>query len=211
MQTIKKIWSKRWVKVLTIFFGFFFVLYLFRNTILHKMGTYLVAEDPLEQTDMCFVLGGLSYERGLEAYHVYQQFPQQKFATTGANYPTQLMALDTVIMEANLTRHMMLGKGIPAENVTPLLMGTSTMEESEGILKFCQENHFTRITILSSAFHLRRVKNVFEEKFADAGIEVRYHGSTSSDFSPENWWKDEEGLITTNNEYIKLLYYAIKY
>jgi hypothetical protein len=31
------------------------------------------------------------------------------------------------------------------------------------------------------------------------------------DYDPERWWDTEEGLLMVNNEYVKLLYYALKY
>jgi hypothetical protein len=52
---------------------------------------------------------------------------------------------------------------------------------------------------------------VFEDKFKEAGIKVNFHGATSAEYDPTNWWKNEEGLIMTNNELVKLLYYFIKY
>ena len=52
---------------------------------------------------------------------------------------------------------------------------------------------------------------VFEDKFDDAGIKINFHGAAPLDYSQDNWWKNEEGMIMTNNELVKILYYAIKY
>lgn len=123
----------------------------------------------------------------------------------------QIQALDTVMTEAELTGHLLRKKGVPAELVHPLSIGTSTMEESEGILKYCQEHQLTDITVVSSMLHLRRVRRVFEEKFAAEGIHVHFHGSNAQEFNANNWWTNEEGLIMGQNELVKLLYYAIKY
>jgi hypothetical protein len=101
---MRTLWSKRWFKILTIFMSIMIVLFLFRNKILRGMGNYLVAVDPLEQTEMCFVLGGNSYERGISAIKVYEKFPQQKFAASGGNYPYQILCLDTMMFEAELTK-----------------------------------------------------------------------------------------------------------
>lgn len=208
---MRTLWSKRWFKILTIFMSIMIVLFLFRNKILRGMGNYLVAVDPLEQTEMCFVLGGNSYERGISAIKVYEKFPQQKFAASGGNYPYQILCLDTMMFEAELTKHWMVSQGVPESQIDTLTSAHSTMDESNEILAFCQNHGFKKITVISSSFHMRRVRWVFEDKFEDAGIDVVFHGAASVDYDQNNWWQNEEGLIMANNEFVKLLYYAVKY
>lgn len=204
-------WQKKWVKALVILSVLFLVLFLFRNPILRGVGSYLVSDNPLEQTDAICVLGGNSFERGLEGAAVYAQFPGTKVIATGGNFPLQIQALDTVMTEAQLTRLVMAKRGVPDSMIVTLNSATSTMEESEEILEYCKQHQLKKITLISSTFHLRRIRWVFEEKFAEAGIKIRLHGATDKEFDSENWWKNEQGLITTNNEYIKLMYYFVKY
>jgi uncharacterized SAM-binding protein YcdF (DUF218 family) len=208
---MKNLWSKRWFKILSIFIVLLVTLFLFRNPILHGIGNWLVDGDELEKTEACFVLGGNSYERGLAGVAVYEKFPDQKFVATGGNYPYQILCLDTTMFEAELTRHFMIKKGVPADQVAALTNAHSTMEESDEILQYCKDHSLKKITVISSSFHLRRVRRVFEEKFQDAGISICFHGATSVEYDQTNWWKNEEGLIMTNNEIVKLIYYAIKY
>jgi uncharacterized SAM-binding protein YcdF (DUF218 family) len=166
---------------------------------------------PAAQTQMCFVLGGNSYERGLSAVELWREFPQQKFITTGGNYPYQIMCLDTMMLECELTRHWMIHNGVPAAAIDTLASAHSTQDESNEILEWCKSNNVNSITVISSAFHMRRVRMVFADKFEDAGIQVNYHGATAIDYTDSNWWKNEEGLIMTNNELVKLIYYLFKY
>jgi len=204
-------WQKKWVKALVIVSVLFLILFLFRNPILRGLGSYLVSDNPLEQTDAICVLGGNSFERGLEGAAVYQQFPGTPVIATGGNFPLQIQALDTIMTEAQLTRLVLEKHGVPDSMIITLNGSTSTMEESDEILAYCQQHNLKKLTLISSTFHLRRMRWVFEEKFEKAGIEVRLHGATDKEFDAENWWKNEQGLITTNNEYIKLLYYILKY
>jgi uncharacterized SAM-binding protein YcdF (DUF218 family) len=208
---MKKFWGKKWVKVCSVFLVIFLLLFAFRNRILHGIGNWLVKSDELILTDACFVLGGNSYERGLAAVVVYEKFPDQQFVATGGNYPYQILCLDTSMFEAELTKHMMVSKGVPSTQVAILTSAHSTMEESEEILSYCKTNNLTDVTVISSSFHLRRVRWVFEEKFESAGIRVHFHGATAIEYDESNWWQNEEGLIMTNNEIVKLFYYLIKY
>jgi uncharacterized SAM-binding protein YcdF (DUF218 family) len=208
---MKKLWSKRWFRFCSIFLIFIFGLFIFRNNILRGVGNWLVSEDPLQETQAAFILGGNSFERGMEAVRMAKELPQQKFVCTGGNYPLQIRALDTLMFEAELTRHLMAKNGVARERIEILTNSRSTMDESFEILKYCQDHSINKITVVSSSFHLRRVRWVFEDKFEEAGITVLFHGSDPDEYNSENWWKNEEGLIMANNELVKLLYYAIKY
>ncbi len=73
------------------------------------------------------------------------------------------------------------------------------------------EKGYHNITLVSSSFHLRRMRWVFEEKFRIKGITTYFHGAVDSEFDKNNWWKNESSLITCNNEYVKLVYYLFKY
>ena len=187
------------------------VLGLSINRIFRGVGSWLSATDNPEPTAMCFVLGGNSYERGIAATELFKQFPLQKFMATGGNYPYQILCLDTTMLECELTRHFMISRGVPAEQVDTLSSAHSTMDESNEILQWCKANDAKFITVISSSCHMRRVRMVFEDKFDDAGIKINFHGAAPLDYSQDNWWKNEEGMIMTNNELVKILYYAIKY
>lgn len=175
------------------------------------IGRWLNATDSPEETEMCFVLGGNSFERGLSAVELWRKFPQQKFITTGGNYPYQIMCLDTMMLECELTRHWMISNGVPALAIDTLSSAHSTRDESDEILRWCAAHNAKRITVISSAFHMRRVRMVFEDKFEDAGISINFHGATAIDYDDHNWWQNEEGLIMANNEIVKLFYYLFKY
>jgi uncharacterized SAM-binding protein YcdF (DUF218 family) len=208
---MKKLWSKMWFKVVSIMLLLCVILLLSMNSIFRGIGKWLNATDAPQETEMCFVLGGNSYERGIAATELFKQFPQQKFIATGGNYPYQILCLDTTMFESELTRHFMLSQGVPANQVDTLSSAHSTMDESNEILAWCKSNNAKKITVISSAFHMRRVRMVFEDKFEEAGIQINFHGAAPIEYNELNWWQNEEGMIMTNNELVKILYYAVKY
>lgn len=105
----------------------------------------------------------------------------------------------------------MIESGVDSLRVFELGEATSTYEESEEILAYCTNHNLKEISVVSSDFHLRRLHLVFCEKFQEKGITVHFFGTETKDFKAESWWTFEEGLITTFNEYIKLVYYVFKY
>ena len=105
----------------------------------------------------------------------------------------------------------MLENGVDSLRVTELGEATSTYEESEEILAYCINNNLKEISVVSSDFHLHRMSMVFGKKFKEKEIVVHFFGTETKDFKAESWWTFEAGLITTFNEYIKLVYYVFKY
>jgi len=95
--------------------------------------------------------------------------------------------------------------------IEKLEKGTSSKEEADLLLDYCKKNDIDQITIVSGQYHLRRLRRTFEPLFQSAQIDVKFFGAYEKDFNPESWWTSESGLIYTNNEYIKILYYWLKY
>ncbi len=205
----KKI-KKRWILL-----GFFIITLIlaliFKNIVLQAIGWYLVAEDPLTETSHFVVLGGNSQERGNTACAVHQHFPNARFICTGGNEPSQLAAIGIHTYEATLTREKLLKCGVDSSLVLAINEGTSSQEEAFLIKSYCLENGIQNITIISGQYHLRRLRMTFEKAFTDTPIQVFFYAAIEKDFNPDSWWTSESGLIYTNNEYVKLLYYWWKY
>ncbi len=211
-QQIRKVW--KWIS-LGVTLTFFICLFIYRNSILGGIGHFLtVAESPVatSSNNTFFVLGGNGFERGKGAALLANEFPTTQFICTGGGDTlNEMRALGLNLTSSNLTRKCMLENGVDSLRVTELGVATSTYEESEEILAYCTNNNLKEISVVSSDFHLRRMSLVFGEKFQEKGIVVHFFGTETKDFKAESWWTFEAGLITTFNEYIKLVYYVFKY
>ena len=211
-QQIRNVW--KWI-LLGVTLTFFIGLFIYRNAILGGIGYFLtVAESPAatSSNNTFFVLGGNGFERGKGAALLANEFPTTQFICTGGGDTlNEMRALGLNLTSSNLTRKCMLENGVDSLRVTELGVATSTYEESEEILAYCINNNLKEISVVSSDFHLRRMSLVFGEKFQEKGIVVHFFGTETKDFKAESWWTFEAGLITTFNEYIKLVYYVFKY
>ncbi len=186
-------------------------LFLLRYPLLRSMGHFLITEDPLLPVDAVFVLGGSVQDRGVEAARVHARGISQRFVFTGAPVPSALQALGLDSTEAECTRNAAVRAGLPLEHTLALNVGTSTYEEFKALLAYSIENDLDTVMVISTPFHLRRINRVFRKPFRKAGITVLLHGAPSSTFHEGTWWQAEDGLIMLNNEYVKLLYYWLKY
>ncbi len=201
---------KYWIAIIVII-SVFLLIYVFRYPLLRQIGKGLMYEDELEQVDALFVLGGGALHRGNEAVKIYNDgFAPYIYCTSG-NFSQDLESLGIRYYESEISRMNIVRQGIPEESVVALRTGTSTAEESDTILNFCKANQIESCIVLSSRFHTGRVKSVFKNKFEDEGIKIIIRGAPSLLYDEANWWKDERGLIMVNNEYVKKLYYLVKY
>lgn len=185
---------------------------IFREPLYRIAGDLLIVEDKLEQADAIFLLGGGAFDRVRETAKLLEEGYSDRVICTGAWVPGVLKILKTEYMEAEVSRIGLVNNfNIPSGQVDTILQGTSTKEESELILAYCKEHNFQSVIVLSSVFHTRRVNNVFRPLLEAEGIKVMIHGAPSSDYEESEWWKYERGMIMVNNEYMKHLYYFLKY
>jgi len=185
---------------------------LFRNTILRNVGAGLISVDTLERADAIFLLGGGSFDRGREAAKLFNEKYADYIICTGGQISGTLKSLNLPYTEAMVSKiGMVKNHQIKPESIIALEEGTSTREEAKLILAYCKQRGFLKIIVLSSKFHTRRIINVFKPLFDKNGIDIIVHGAPSSIYKEYEWWKKEEGMIMVNNEYMKHLYYFIKY
>lgn len=204
--------KNKWVIFLLLPIFILVLLYLFRFPICRLAGNYLVAEDPLSTVDAVFVLSGSALPRGNEAARIYKLGYSRKIIFTGQELSipgVPELGIDSVCT-SELTQKFAVAAGVNPADTELLVKGTSTFEEFEAIREYCKSKQLKRIMVVSSNYHTRRIKNVFKNTLAKEGIAVIVRGAVDG-FHPESWWKTESGLISLNNEYVKLVFYAFKY
>lgn len=203
--------KRKYWAILLIFALLSILLFVFRYKILLLAANALVFTHDVEQLQYAFVLSGGAKDRGSYAAELYKNGHIRKIVCTGKNLSPDLESYGIEVLESTLTKKQMESLGVPSRDITILPQGTSTNEEGNTILNFCLENNLQKIAVISSLLHTRRVAKVFLKKFEKEGVIVRIYGAASSQYSEERWWESEAGLIAVNNEYIKLLYYWVKY
>jgi len=195
------------IKFLIIFSSLAFLIYLVRVPILESMGIFLKYEnlDSSNEIETLVVLSGNAYDRGTEAVKYLRFKKVNLIICPGSNPQKCLLTYNIKKTEAEVTRDFLIKNKIDSNKIVLTYFGTSTLEESVGILKYCTKNGIKKLSILSSDYHTRRVKVLFDRTFRDSKIKLYYKAAPSSDFNLKEWWKTESGLIQVNNEYIKLI------
>lgn len=185
--------------------------YLFRGPLLRSTGAFLVKEDPRVPCDAIYVLGGSAKERGEEGAVLLIQGIAPLVYCTGSQVPRSLEVIGAGITEAELSRMAALAIGGDPERVRVLNVGTSTWEEAEAILAHAREHGYSDIGLVSTEFHSRRVRRVFRKHAEGTGVRIHVFAAPSQVYDSKRWWQSEEGLLMVNNEYVKSLYYLLRY
>lgn len=199
------------LSIILVLTGTLILVFLLRNPILKSFAHFLIVEDEIEYVEYAFVLSGQALERGTKAADLLNARKVGKIFCTGANQPPDLAVYESDLLESDLTKMQILKAIEDSSKVQLLPIGTSTFEEAQAILDFCQKNEINEILIITSKFHTRRAKRVFHKQFKNQGIKLYFSGAKSMIYDEMEWWKNEYGLIALNNEYVKLFYYFVKY
>lgn len=101
--------------------------------------------------------------------------------------------------------------GIASSMIIPEYKATSTYTNAIFSKEAMIENGFKSALVVSSNYHMRRVKYTFDKVYKGSGIKLTYVAAPSINFNPTSWWSQKGYVRTAISEYIKLAGYIIKY
>jgi uncharacterized SAM-binding protein YcdF (DUF218 family) len=187
--------------------------FAFRSRILTGFADYLIIKDRLQPADAIVLLNGEYDSRPFRAGELYLQGLAPVIVVARAEN-TPAVDLGLVPNDTDISVSVMEKLGVPPEKmiILPVPGGTtSTFDEAALVKQYVEANQVHRIILVTSAFHTRRARWIFQKAFAGLPVTLEMAAAPHIGFDQTNWWKNETGLITLNNEYIKLAYYLIKY
>jgi len=191
----------------------FILAFAFRSRILTGIADFLVIDDRLQPADVIFVLNSDVDTRPFRAVELYKQGLAPVVAIARAEN-TPVVDLGLVPNDTDISVGVMEKLGVPAEKIIVLPVSggvTSTFDEASALRKYVDANQIHKIILVTSAFHTRRARWIFEKTLAGLPVILEMAAVPYARFDQTNWWRNETGLITLNNEYIKLFFYFFKY
>ena len=187
--------------------------FAFRSQILTGIADYLIVNDKLQPADVIVVLNSDVNTRPFRASELYQQ-GLAPLIVIARSESTPTVDLGLLPNDTDISVAVMEKQGVPANKiiVLPFPGGvTSTFDEAYATRQYIVAHQTHRIILVTSAFHTRRARWVFEKILAGLPVKLEMVAVPYAGFDQTNWWKNEAGLIALNNEYIKLFYYLYKY
>lgn len=173
---------------------------------------FLTVNDPLQKADIIMVLSGGVSQRVPEAVNLYQQGYADRILLAGGEPSEALFFLiGEEISQAELTRRIVEGMGVPSHAIEIIKKGTSTWEESQELRRYAMETNLKRAILVTSHSHSRRVSWTFHKVLDPEKVEIVVVEAGNGQYTPNNWWQSEGGLVSVFTEYVKLFYYLAKY
>ena len=157
-------------------------------------GRFLDHDDPLQKSDVIFVLAGERIERWLEALDLYNEgWAPRIVLSPGPVLPieAELRARGIVYpREGDLARDAMLAAGVPPEAVTVLAGSVdNTAHEALEFKDVLPPGQPGRLIVVTSRYHTRRTGFAFRRTFKGTPVQVIVRGSRYSRVHPNQWWR----------------------
>jgi uncharacterized SAM-binding protein YcdF (DUF218 family) len=177
----------------------------------------LIREAPLEKADAILVLGGSATykERAREAARLMREGRAQLVLITNDDTRGPWSSTEQrnlYFYERSLEE--VTNAGVPGTSIEILTKPvTSTYEEAERTRDYAQQHELHSVLIVTSAYHSRRALWVFSRVFRNTGIRIGLISVKPGNESPRpaTWWLSLRGWRLVPTEYVKMIYYMIKY
>jgi hypothetical protein len=186
-------------------------VWLERAALLRGAADLWIVSDPITPADAVVVLGGGLNERPFAAADIYKKglvkevivsrVAQERYAKLGG-----------IPGHTELNRMVLLKLGVPEAAIGTFgQANASTDEEAVALRDWADENRVSRIIIPTEIFSARRVRWIFNRELASNSVRVEIAAFEPPNYTRAEWWKSEGGMIAFQNEFMKYLYYRLKY
>jgi uncharacterized SAM-binding protein YcdF (DUF218 family) len=164
------------------------VLYLARRPLMRFAGESWVLDEPAKQSDALIVLGDDNYaaDRAFKAADLYRAGVAPVVVVSGR-------MLRANVSVADVMAHDLQSFGVPASSILKLThRAQNTQEEAGEVAHFVQSRGWKRVQIVTSNYHARRVRFIYEQVLP-RGVTVHVSGARDSEFDPLHWWETRQG------------------
>jgi uncharacterized SAM-binding protein YcdF (DUF218 family) len=156
--------------------------------VLFFAGRYLVINEEPKEVDVIVVLSGGEgrLEKGIELYKL--------------GYASKIIV-------SNGLADNLWGKAVtllPRNSLVLEGKADSTFESAVYVQKIMKKYNYRSAIIVSSDFHMRRVKYNFNRVYKSKNSELIYVSSDTS-YDPKAWWMNKHNIGITISEYVKII------
>jgi len=198
------IYARILTRYLTILAAIFLLAAVLIYVNLPTFGEFLIVAEKPRPSDAIVVLAGDRGERTEYAADLYNRgFAPVMIISGGVLY-------DELIYARVMAEHAR-ELGVSREAIILEDEAETTYENAVLTKKIIRQRGIKSALVVSSPYHMRRVKFIFDRVFQGSGVELVYVPVKDSWFEPDSWWKSPRGQKIVFFEYVKLLWYWLKY
>jgi uncharacterized SAM-binding protein YcdF (DUF218 family) len=184
---------------------------------LPSLGTFLVAEDEPQQSDIIVLLMGSGPDRMLGAVDLYHAGHADEIVMVR----NMVRGYDLVVSQGvkiphdtDIAKEVAVQLGVPVEKITVLPGDAlSTQNEAIQVREYLKsEPYIDSLIIVTSKSHSGRAKKIFVKAMSSMDREIRVISCPTKydDFIAEKWWQNREDLKRGTLEYLKLMHFYAK-
>jgi uncharacterized SAM-binding protein YcdF (DUF218 family) len=181
-----------------------------RVWILTAMGEWLDVGVPPQRADYAMILTGDENTRPFAAAALVQAgWARQALASHVKNLPG--MADDDELCCNETIRRVMLRQGVPPDKFITLPgAATTTFDEAQVLAAFLESHPDAKVLIVTNHYHTRRARWIFT-RVLPSSVTVSMISVPTDGFELREWWKNENSWLTVASEYLKLVFYDLRY
>jgi len=196
--------------LLAIFATLIVTAWLAREPLLRAAAAAWIVSDDPAPADVAVVLGGGLEYRPFAAADYYRRGLVRKILISNVRSgPAERLGVLSSHVAAN--RRVLVRLGVPEDAIESFGEGLSnTYEEANALSVWAARNGARSILVPTEIFGTRRLRWMLR-RAVKGSVEVQVPALDPLDFTRNNWWKHETGVISFQNEVLKYLYYRIKY
>jgi hypothetical protein len=190
---------------------FILVLYYFRSFILYEAGDYLVVKDDevKDTADVMFIEDGYNANEIFNlCFDLYKQGKCKRVLFIKTDNDTYIFN-DLYLEEFLKSKLDSSYKDFPYKIYNLPVEHPVTLNRSKEILDTLKKFNIKSVLLLTSGFHSRRSKKVYEGILKDSGIKL-YVNTYFIKVDRNDWWTKADGFREVVSEYLKYIYYVIR-
>jgi uncharacterized SAM-binding protein YcdF (DUF218 family) len=174
---------------------------------LRGAGRWLARGDPLSSADVIVVLSGSMPYRAEEAGKVFRMgYAPEVWVSRPESPAGELEKLGIrFVGEEEYSREVLIREGVP-EAAVHILPDTivNTEQEVEEVAREMRRTGKTRVIIVTSPQHTRRVKTLWK-KLVGEDRKAIVHAVPDDPFDPDHWWRNTRDALAVVREVLGLM------
>ena len=164
-------------------------VYVVRHPLLRLAGNFWIVDDAAQPSDAIVILSDDNYDadRARRAAELFRAGMAPHIVASGRY-------LRPYASVAELMTHDLKDRGVPESAIVPFShRAQDTREEAAALGPFLAGHGWKKIILVTSNFHTRRTKFIFERTLAE-GTQLRVVSAPDFEYDPDNWWRSREGI-----------------
>jgi uncharacterized SAM-binding protein YcdF (DUF218 family) len=186
-------------------------VWLVREPVLVGAADLWIVSDSITRADAIVVLGGGLEIRPFVAAELWRRGLADKILISqGSEEPAASMG--GIPSDSEFNRQALLKLGVPAGAIEKFgTASTSTRDEAVALREWAERYAASVFIIPSEIFSARRVRWIFRREFFGTAVSIEVPSFEPQGYTRWNWWKTEKGLVAFRTEFLKYMYYRLKY